>query len=307
MSRPLLRRTAASVCVSAAALTLLALAAAPLQSQEAPRVRGPGYSVPIPAGFHVDSTSGDAEISLWLRGGVTLAQDTSVAAPGYVWIAPIGTDAGGLNKPKECRRAGTDLAADLDGDLAGAGISETPVGRGCQVLVVERAAARARLATIMVDKATAFVATCIYEMTDAGPPAWCRAVIDGWRSEDPREGPSRIPPRKPGEHAGGDEQYDEAIIDEWPQVVSAPPLQYPPFMRQANIEGSVTLEAVVGTDGRIEPWSIRVVESTDPGFEPAAAAMLLATVFRPGRINGQPVRVLIQLPIVFQFKGKPER
>jgi protein TonB len=78
-------------------------------------------------------------------------------------------------------------------------------------------------------------------------------------------------------------------------------------MRQANIQGSVTLEAVVGTDGKIEPRSIRVVESTHPGFEPAAAEMLLATVFRPGRINGQPVRVLIQLPIVFQFKGKPER
>ena len=268
-------------------------------------MRGPGYSVPVPDGFHADSTSGDVAITLWLRGGVTLVQDSSGPVPAYVWVAPMGPDAGALNKPKECSRAGADLAANLDGELAGAGIAETPVGRGCQVLVLERAAARARVTTLMVDKATAFAAECVYEVTDAGLPNWCRAVIDGWRSEDPREGPARIPRWEPHERAGECEQCEDAVIDEWPQMVSAPPVAYPPFLRKANIEGSVTFEAVVNTDGRIEPRSIRVVESTDPGFEQAAAETLLGAVFKPGKIDGQTVRVRIQLPIMFQVQRKP--
>ena len=305
MPYPPLRRMAASFCIPTVALTLALGAAAPLEAQELPRVHGPGYSVPIPSGFHADSGSGDAAMALWLRGGVTLIQDSSALDPAYIRVAPMGPDAGPLNKPKECSRTGADLAADLDGELAGAGIVETPVGRGCQVLVIERAAARARLATLIVDKATAFVATCVYEVMDAGPPAWCRTVIDGWRSEDPAEAPSRIPRWVPAERAEKGGQYKDAVIDEWPQMVSSPPLNYPPFLKQANIEGSVTLVAVVDTAGKIEPQSISVVESTHPGFEQAAAEALLGAVFRPGKINGQPVRVLIQLPVAFHLQ-QPE-
>jgi TonB family protein len=160
----------------------------------------------------------------------------------------------------------------------------------------------------MVTDAVVFVVTCNHEVRDRDTPQWCREVIDGMRTELPpwegTEGIARYDPQEPPPHA---EYFATDAIDEMPQVISSPPFTYPPVLLEAGIEGSVTLGAVVGTDGKIEPWSIRVVESTHPGFEPAAAEMLLATVFRPGKINGQPVRVLIQLPIAFHLQRKPER
>lgn len=64
---------------------------------------------------------------------------------------------------------------------------------------------------------------------------------------------------------------------------------------------SATLEFVVGLNGRVEPRSVIVVEST--GLRDAAAAVQLMTgcVYRPGRIAGRPVRVLVRQPVNFNY------
>jgi len=262
--------------------------------------------VPIPAGFHADSTSTDFEKSLWARGGVVLVRDGSAPDGTNVRIMlASGAERNGVRyTAEECERFGTGMAPSLDAGLESSRIAETPLGPACQVAVT--APPRATTFTLMVTDALVFVVTCNHEVRDRDMPPWCREVIDGWRSELLRwEGTEGIARYDPEEPAPAGDVFVMDAIDEAPQVVSSPPLQYPPVLLQANIEGSVTLAAVVGTDGKIEPWSIRVVASTHPGFEQAAADMLLATVFRPGKINGQPVRVLVQLPITFQVKRKP--
>jgi TonB family protein len=93
--------------------------------------------------------------------------------------------------------------------------------------------------------------------------------------------------------------FVEALVDEPPIRLSSPPLNYPPLLRDAGIEGKVVLEVVVGTDGHPEPETLRIVESTNKAFERPARDVLLGTVFRPGRMRGQAVRVLIRQPIVF--------
>jgi TonB family protein len=293
----------------AVALTLLALAAAaPVLAQDTPRVKGPGYSVPIPAGFHADSTSTDFEKTLWARGGVVLVQDGADRDGANVRIVlASGAEREGTHYTiEECERFGAGMAPSLDADLESSRITETPLGPACQIAVA--APPRATTFTLMVTDAVAYVATCNYEARDGGAPEWCREVIDGWRREQlPWEGTEGIPRYDPREHATGDGLFATDSLDEVPQVVSSPPLVYPPFLQQAGIEGSVTLAGVVGIDGKMEPQSIRVVESTHPGFEQAAAEALLGAVFRPGKINGQPVRVLVQLPIAFHLQRKPER
>ena len=95
--------------------------------------------------------------------------------------------------------------------------------------------------------------------------------------------------------------FVEALVDEPPIRLSSPPLNYPPLLRDAGIEGSVVYEVVIGTDGHPEPESLRLVSSSNKAFERPARDVILGSVFRPGRMRGQPVRVLVRQPIAFQI------
>jgi len=97
--------------------------------------------------------------------------------------------------------------------------------------------------------------------------------------------------------------FTEAVVDEAPERISSPPLEYPRMMQQAGVEGSVVLQGVVDTTGRMERNSIVVISSTNRAFESPAKQLLQRSLFRPGRVRGQPVRVLIQLPIQFTLIG----
>jgi len=97
--------------------------------------------------------------------------------------------------------------------------------------------------------------------------------------------------------------FNEAVVDEPPERISSPPLEYPRMMQQAGVEGLVVLQGVVDTTGRVEPNSIEVVSSTNRAFEGPARQLLRRSLFRPGRVRGQAVRVLIQLPIQFNLIG----
>ncbi|PYO25553.1 MAG: hypothetical protein DMD73_14170 [Gemmatimonadetes bacterium] len=46
-----------------------------------------------------------------------------------------------------------------------------------------------------------------------------------------------------------------------------------------------------------------VVESSNRGFDAAALAYVRGALFRPGRVRGLAVRVLIRLPIAFTLQG----
>ena len=84
-----------------------------------------------------------------------------------------------------------------------------------------------------------------------------------------------------------------------PEVISASPLRYPDELRERGIEGQVVFRAMVDTLGHVEPGSITVVSSTNPGFVPVAKATLLKTVFRPARLNGRAIRTSVVIPFNF--------
>jgi outer membrane biosynthesis protein TonB len=93
--------------------------------------------------------------------------------------------------------------------------------------------------------------------------------------------------------------FVEAVVDEIPMRLSTPPLVYPPLLKDAGIEGHVIIEVVVGIDGHPEADTFRIVESSHKGFERAARDLVLGSLFRPGRMRGQAVRVLIRQPVNF--------
>lgn len=108
------------------------------------------------------------------------------------------------------------------------------------------------------------------------------------------------------EPAGSDSTvgvFSEDVVQEKPELISAPPLDYPVMLRQAGIQGAVIIQAIVDSTGRVEPNSVRVVSSANPGFDQSAKQHVLESRFRPGRVYGHAVRVLVLVPVNFVIKG----
>lgn len=88
-----------------------------------------------------------------------------------------------------------------------------------------------------------------------------------------------------------------------PEVLSGPLPVYPELLRQAGIEGQVILEARVDTTGRVARGSISVVAASHPGFVEPARQALLASLFRPARVNGRAAATLVRVPFAFFIRG----
>lgn len=94
----------------------------------------------------------------------------------------------------------------------------------------------------------------------------------------------------------------ESLVEDRPELLAAPVPPYPPRLRAAGVAGHVLVEVVVDTTGRPEPGSLRVVQSTNAGFNAAALATIRAALFRPGRVWGRAVRVLVRVPVEFRLR-----
>ena len=66
--------------------------------------------------------------------------------------------------------------------------------------------------------------------------------------------------------------------------------------QQARIEGTVVLEATIGTDGRVT--GVRVVRSK-PLLDQAAMDAVMQWRFTPTLLNGVPVPVLLTVHVTF--------
>src|SRR6266508_4537181 len=122
----------------------------------------------------------------------------------------------------------------------------------------------------------------------------------------PIDGRLPFDPRVPLRGGGGDLRmngetdgpWSPTAVDAAPALLAGPPLAYPEVLRRAGIEGTVVVQAVIDTLGRVEPGSL-LLETSHAGFAAAARAYVLGAVFRPGRAHGRAVRVLVRLPIGF--------
>ncbi len=98
--------------------------------------------------------------------------------------------------------------------------------------------------------------------------------------------------------------YMESLVEEKPVVLSGRLPQYPPLLQQAGIQGTVMVQAIVDTTGRVEPSSVRVVQSPNPGFDEPSKSYILRALFRPARVHGRPVRVLVALPVQWRLNPR---
>ena len=99
-----------------------------------------------------------------------------------------------------------------------------------------------------------------------------------------------------------DQVYLEAVVEERPERLTGPAPQYPDLLRQAGVSGRVLVQAVIDTTGRAIPSTVRIVQTPHPGFDDAARKVMVQSLFRPGRVAGRAVKVLVSLPVDFTIK-----
>ncbi len=95
--------------------------------------------------------------------------------------------------------------------------------------------------------------------------------------------------------------FDVSELEKRPEAVTQVPPAYPPELRKARIEGSVTLVFILSEEGRVE--EPRVENSTRPEFEKPALDAIKRWRFQPGMKEGKPVRSYIRIPMRFRVAG----
>ena len=77
---------------------------------------------------------------------------------------------------------------------------------------------------------------------------------------------------------------------------------YPDKLKAAGVDGTVQVQFVVGSDGKVEPGSVEVVAASVPALGDAAREVAGKLEFQPGKVNDAPVRSRVLLPIVYKAR-----
>ncbi len=110
--------------------------------------------------------------------------------------------------------------------------------------------------------------------------------------------PAKTRPQPPKVRSG---PFALGDVDQRPRPVKKINPVYPFKARRQNIEGTVMLECLVDSKGKIK--EIRVISAEPEGiFEASAKEALEHWRFRPGKIKGRPVSTRIRLPFRFQLQ-----
>lgn len=93
------------------------------------------------------------------------------------------------------------------------------------------------------------------------------------------------------EFPGGDENMHNFIVKN---------MRYPPEAIEKNIQGKVIVRFIVEKNGKVSHIECR---TGDPLLQEEAVRIVkLFPAFKPGRLNGKPVRVIYTVPIRFVLK-----
>lgn len=101
----------------------------------------------------------------------------------------------------------------------------------------------------------------------------------------------------------GTAPIDVSLAEEKPQLQNASEVQrllqrlYPPLLRDAGITGQVQMKFVVNASGRVEATSVSVVNASHDQFGEASTKVVEKMRFKPAKVGGRAVPVLVQIPI----------
>ena len=87
-------------------------------------------------------------------------------------------------------------------------------------------------------------------------------------------------------------------VEELPEAVTKVNPAYPDIAREAQVEGKVVVQALVGKDGKVK--DTKVVKSI-PMLDSAAIDAVKKWVFKPALSNNKPVAVWVAVPVRFSL------
>lgn len=85
-------------------------------------------------------------------------------------------------------------------------------------------------------------------------------------------------------------------VEELPEAITKVAPEYPDIARQANVDGTVMLQVLVGKDGKVK--DAKVVKSVAM-LDAAAVAAVKQWIFKPALSNNKPVAVWVAVPMKF--------
>jgi len=101
--------------------------------------------------------------------------------------------------------------------------------------------------------------------------------------------------------AGPDSVFDVGQVEHPPVLKSRVMPLYPAQARRRGLDGEVVLRVIIARDGRVEKDI--VVAQSSPMFDQPAIEALRQWRFEPGRDrDGRPVRVMVEVPILFRLR-----
>jgi protein TonB len=89
---------------------------------------------------------------------------------------------------------------------------------------------------------------------------------------------------------------DEGVTP--PRVVKEGRPTYSPEAMRKKVQGEVVLKTIVNQKG--DPTEIRIVQSLEESLDKEAVKALARWLFEPGRRNGDPVRVEVEVRLTFK-------
>ncbi len=96
--------------------------------------------------------------------------------------------------------------------------------------------------------------------------------------------------------------YDAAEVDVAVRPLGGSPVpKYPERLRSAQVEGRVNVRFIVGTNGRVEGGSIKILDSPDPAFSEEVRRVLLATRYSAAQAAGKKVRQIVEQTFTFKL------
>lgn len=103
----------------------------------------------------------------------------------------------------------------------------------------------------------------------------------------------------PSAGSGGGAGNNFVAFDTEPELVNYVPPKYSEFAREAGLEGTVIVDVLVGTDGRVKEARIRT--SVHSVLDNAALEAARKALFTPGKQRDIPVEVWVSLPYAFRL------
>lgn len=100
----------------------------------------------------------------------------------------------------------------------------------------------------------------------------------------------------------GSDAINIGLLDQRPKPKEQIKPVYPRALAKANLIGQVTIEMIIGLEGKVE--EANVTSSNNPWFERPALDAIMQWRFTPGLKDGKPVRVRAMQLVEFSLPGK---